>query len=60
MIEYCCETLRDRVNEVCVEHDNECPDILVIRTTRGYGLPIRDGGSSYVEIMFCPWCGQRV
>ena len=22
-----------------------------------YGLPIYDGGSSYVRINFCPWCG---
>ena len=25
-----------------------------------FGLPIRDGGSSYLPISFCPWCGARV
>ena len=25
---------------------------------REYGIPVRDGGSSYVVIHHCPWCGH--
>ena len=25
-----------------------------------YGIPIRDGGMSYLLIDHCPWCGMRL
>ena len=25
-----------------------------------YGLIIRDGGKSFIEIIFCPWCGKKL
>lgn len=25
-----------------------------------YGVPVRDGGSSYLVIEYCPWCGRIV
>ncbi|MBC7450123.1 MAG: hypothetical protein H7259_01395 [Cytophagales bacterium] len=27
---------------------------------KSFGLPIHDGGSSYIKIYFCPWCGQKL
>jgi hypothetical protein len=27
---------------------------------REYGIPVLDGGSSTIKIMFCPWCGQKL
>ena len=33
------------------------PDILIVKTSSGYGIPVRDGGTSWVTIHFCPWCG---
>jgi hypothetical protein len=27
---------------------------------REYGIRVLDGGSSYVQIVFCPWCGQKL
>jgi hypothetical protein len=27
---------------------------------REYGIPVLDGGSSMIKIMFCPWCGQKL
>lgn len=27
---------------------------------REYGIRILDGGSSYVEIHYCPWCGRKL
>jgi len=64
---YCCEDLAEHVSSRCEKHDAyECPDKVIINIKRGdelrgyecgYGLPIHDGGSSYIEIKFCPWCG---
>jgi hypothetical protein len=46
---------------VCKEHNDpyECPD-LIIDADAGrnkFGIPVRDGGRSWVPIRFCPWCG---
>ena len=30
------------------------------RSSRCYGLYVHDGGSAFVEIRFCPWCGARL
>lgn len=27
---------------------------------REYGIPVHDGGSSYITIDFCPWCGTSL
>ncbi len=27
---------------------------------REYGLSVLDGGTSYVVILFCPWCSTRL
>jgi hypothetical protein len=25
-----------------------------------YGIPVPDGGSSYITLEFCPWCGTKL
>lgn len=58
---YCCKELADHVTTRCEEHDSfDCPDQVIVATNSGYGLPIHDGGSSYIEIKHCPWCGSKV
>lgn len=51
-------------NHVCIQHPNpfECPDSLVAfdKANCTYGLIIHDGGSSYISIEFCPWCGTAL
>jgi hypothetical protein len=42
------------------EDRSECPDALVAVVEGGYGLLIHDGGSSVIEISFCPWCGSKL
>lgn len=38
-----------------------CPDVLFVRTgSGGWGIPVRDGGSSYINIRFCPFCSERL
>lgn len=27
---------------------------------REYGLEVSDGGSSFIEIGYCPWCGKKL
>jgi hypothetical protein len=40
-------------------HPEDCPDCIVkfYLESGKFGLLIHDGGSSYIEIQFCPWCG---
>jgi hypothetical protein len=34
---------------------------MLIKTKDGnFGIPVRDGGSSYIKIDFCPWCGTKI
>ena len=47
----------------CIQHKDvhECPDVLVVWTGNGLpGLPVRDGGNSFVVINHCPWCGEHM
>jgi len=34
--------------------------VVYIPKFREYGLPILDGGTSFIAIVFCPWCGARL
>ena len=46
----------------CEDHKDpwECPDMTIVKTKSGYGIPVRDGGSSYIQISHCPWCGTQL
>lgn len=48
----------------CNRHPDpfQCPDRLVVYVPKfdEYGLIVHDGGSSYIVIKFCPWCGARL
>ena len=36
-------------------------DIIINKWSDGtYGIPIHDGGSSIIEIKYCPWCGETL
>ena len=36
----------------------ECADTLIHEKNGVYGIIVHDGGSSFIEIKFCPWCGE--
>lgn len=40
----------------------DCPDatLIHIQSKGKYGIPVRDGGSSYIAIDYCPWCGIKL
>jgi len=54
----------NQLNWKCADHPSlrDCPDALLGRfgNERKYGLFVHDGGSSFVEIAHCPWCGTRL
>lgn len=51
-MEHCCESMKYMVEEEI--------SIIFIPEYREYGVPIRDGGSSYLVILYCPWCGTKL
>ena len=50
--------MRYDLEQECNQHANryECPDSLVAEVRGGFGLMIRYGTQSVIEISFCPWC----
>ena len=42
------------------EFDWQCPDVTIIKYKKGFGIPVRDGGNSFIVIKFCPWCGKNL
>jgi len=60
----CCASMLKQLNSKCGDHPSleDCPDALVGRFGKkgNFGLFIHDGGSSHVEISYCPWCGARL
>lgn len=61
---YCCELMKKQIESVCAEHGDpfECPDNLIHYSEKlnEYGLIVHDGGSSFVKIDFCPFCGTEL
>ena len=53
MYEHCCEMMKDRLldNETALSYNS---------AFREYGLKVLDGGTSIIEIRFCPWCGKQL
>lgn len=61
---HCCEYMTKTINNVCSQHSDpfECPDKIIYFESKfeEYGIIIRDGGRSYSQINFCPWCGKKL
>jgi hypothetical protein len=56
--------MREMTNTHCKQHPDrfDCPDALIhfAESTGEHGIIIHDGGSSFVTILFCPWCGKKL
>ena len=55
--------MRQQLNHKCGEHKNNidfCPDKVVTKKGDVYGLPIKDGGGSFMMISYCPFCGTKL
>ena len=61
---HCCERMGLSVTYECEECEDvwECGDALIYYSYifDEYGLIVHDGGSSYVLLRHCPWCGARL
>lgn len=57
-----CTYLANHSKFDCKEHADpyECPDVIIVKTSLGYGIPIHDGGASFISINYCPWCGIKL
>lgn len=64
MSEYCCNDFKYHINFKCDIHkeDFDCPDKIIFKSKKSndYGILIHDGGSSYIKIKYCPFCGKRL
>lgn len=58
----CCQRMADDLERICTHHPDrlDCPDALIAQVRGGFGLIVHDGGSSVIEIGFCPWCGTAL
>jgi len=52
------------MSEKVNQHMNslQCPDNIIFYSAKfnEYGINIHDGGSSFIEISYCPWCGTKL
>ena len=64
-IEGCCDNFNYHINTDCIVHPNfTCPDnpirfYTTFQNKPSFGIPHFDG-ISYIEIYYCPWCGQSL
>lgn len=61
---HCCEDLSVALDFSCDLHSDpfDCADSVLIYHPlfREYGLILHDGGMTYLQIDFCPFCGTRL
>ena len=64
MKKYCCQKFSESLEYKCKKHIDQfdCPDSLIYFSKKlgAYGLIVHDGGSSYVKIEYCPFCGSHL
>ena len=55
----CCNMMS---NFICIDKNDADPDNIIIYSSKfdEYGIPINDGGTSYILISYCPWCGKKL
>ena len=60
----CCPAMSAALAFDCEQHADafECADALMVynEVFDEYGIPVHDGGASYVLIEHCPWCSVRL
>ena len=53
MSQHCCDLMEQHLR-------GEDNIICYVPKFREYGLPVHDGGTSFLAIDFCPWCGKKL
>src|SRR5687768_7293439 len=61
---HCCEQMAETVNYRYSQNTDifDCPDNIIYYSPRfdEYGIIIHDGGTSYITIKYCCWCGMKL
>lgn len=61
---YCCIDMAFHLIEDKISKDKEQInyDSIITHTPKRkmFGIPIHDGGSSFIKINYCPWCSQKL
>ncbi len=59
---HCCKAMEEMSNPTHCNDQFDCPDNLIYFSEEhaAYGIIVHDGGTSFVTLNFCPWCGVRV
>ncbi|HMJ69728.1 MAG TPA: hypothetical protein VK508_12570 [Cyclobacteriaceae bacterium] len=57
---YCCDSIKFHLDQFFKEPDDVDTIIKYVAVFDEYGIPIRDGGSSFIHIEYCPWCGAKL
>lgn len=55
--------MKKQLSFSCDQHQDkyDCPDALIDCHSNGrMGIIVHDGGSSMIEIKYCPWCGVLI
>jgi len=62
--QFCCLRLANHISDGILgngEIDYDNADIVIIKMDDGkIGLPIHDGGKSFITINYCPFCGSKL
>jgi hypothetical protein len=60
----CCDDMRWQLEFRCADHADlsDCPDslVVVLENPARFGIRVHDGGTSFVAIRYCPWCGANL
>lgn len=64
MVRHCCISMTQALEHTCQQHETpfDCPDTVLVYNEPfdEYGIPVRDGGETYVIVTHCPWCGTKL
>ncbi|MGV3538603.1 MAG: DUF6980 family protein [Rufibacter sp.] len=62
--QFCCLIMADKIYESLDESGEikyDEVDVVMNKWENGtFGIPIHDGGTSIIEINYCPWCGKSL
>lgn len=52
-MKHCCAMMKSQV---------ESEDKIIIHSDKfsEYKIPVRDGGTSGIVLIYCPWCGKKL
>lgn len=62
--QHCCDMMQYFAEYRCDVHQSrfDCPDCIIHfdGESHRYGIIIHDGGSGWISIKHCPWCGKKL